>query len=131
MSMTDPIADMLTGIRNAIMARHETMVTPASKMKAEIAALLAQSGYISAFKVIEEGPQGKLAIKFKYDGGRPAIRGIKRISKPGKRVYSRAGDIAPVLSGTGSAIISTNKGIMTDAQAREANVGGEVICQVW
>lgn len=131
MSMTDPIADMLTGIRNAIMARHETMVTPASKMKAEIAALLAQTGYISAFKLIEEGPQGKLAIKFKYDGSRAAIRGIKRISKPGKRVYSRAGDIAPVLSGTGSAIISTSKGIMTDAQAREANVGGEVICQVW
>jgi small subunit ribosomal protein S8 len=129
--MTDPIADMLTAIRNATMARHETMVTPASKIKAEIAALLAHHGYISAFKIIEEGPQGKIALKLKYTGDRSAIRGIRRISKPGKRVYTGAGDLLPVLSGTGSAIISTNKGIMIDTEAKAAKVGGEVICEVW
>ena len=131
MSMTDPIADMLASIRNANVARHDTLTVPASKIKAEIAALLTQQGYISAFKIIKEGVQGKIAMKLKYRDGQPAIRGLKRISKPGKRVYIGPKDLTPVLSGTGAAIISTNRGILTDTEAREANVGGEVICHVW
>jgi len=131
MSMTDPIADMLTSIRNAVNARKDTLAVPASKVKAEIAALLTHQGYISAFKIVKEGPQGKIAIKLKYSGGQPAIRGVRRVSRPGRRVYSSAGDLAPILSGTGAVILSTNKGILTDTEAREANVGGEVICEIW
>ncbi|MDH5510113.1 MAG: 30S ribosomal protein S8 [Nitrospinota bacterium] len=131
MCMTDPIADMLTRIRNANTAQHNTLVFPASKIKAEIAALLAQQGYISAFKIMKEGVQGSIAIKLKYRDGKPAIRGLKRVSRPGRRVYVGAGEIMPVLSGTGSAILSTNKGILTDMEAREAKVGGEVLCHIW
>ncbi|MDH5639466.1 MAG: 30S ribosomal protein S8, partial [Nitrospinota bacterium] len=127
----DPIADMLTRIRNAQRANHDTLSMPASGIKAEIAALLAEHGYIRAFKVIKKEPQDVIAIKLKYKDGRPAIRGVERVSKPGRRVYTNAKDLAPVLSGTGAAIVSTNKGILTDAEAREANVGGEVLCRIW
>ncbi len=131
MSMTDPIADMLTRIRNAIKARHDKLVFPASKIKAEIAALLTQEGYVESFKIIRDKKQGTIRIKLKYKGDSPAIRGLKRVSKPGLRVYVKADEIPTVLSGTGSAILSTNKGILSDAEAREANVGGEVLCYIW
>lgn len=131
MSMTDPIADMLTRIRNAIMVRHDKLVFPASKIKAEIAALLAQEGYVESFKIIRDGKQGQIRIKLRYKGDSSAIRGLKRVSKPGLRVYAKAGEIPSVLNGTGSAILSTNKGILSDTEAREANVGGEVLCYIW
>ncbi|MDH5476808.1 MAG: 30S ribosomal protein S8 [Nitrospinota bacterium] len=131
MCMTDPIADMLSSIRNASTARHDMLTVPASKIKAEMAALLAQEGYIGAFKILRQGVQGKIAIKLKYIDGKPAIRGIKRISTPGRRVYMSSDELKPVLSGTGAAILSTNKGILTDAEAREAKVGGEVLCHIW
>jgi len=131
MSMTDPIADMLTRIRNAIMARHDKLVFPASKIKAEIAALLAQEGYVESFKIIRDKKQGRIRIRLKYKGDSSAIRGLKRVSRPGLRVYAKVGEIPSVLSGTGSAVLSTNKGILSDVEAREANVGGEVICYVW
>lgn len=131
MSMTDPIADMLARIRNAVQARHDKVVMPASKIKAEIAAALAQEGYVRDFKVIKDDKQGLIRIRLKYKGDTPAIRGLSRVSRPGRRVYSSASDILPILNGAGSAIISTSRGIMTDQEAREANVGGEVLLNVW
>ncbi len=131
MSMTDPIADMLTRIRNAVMAKHNKLVFPASKIKAEIAALLAQEGYVSSFKIIRDNKQGLIMIKLKYNDDTSAIRGLKRMSRPGLRIYVKAGEIPSVLNGTGTAVLSTNRGILTDAEAREANVGGEVLCYVW
>lgn len=131
MSMTDPIADMLARIRNAVQARHDKVVMPASKIKAEIAAALAQEGYVRDFKVIKDDKQGLIRIRLKYKGDTPAIRGLSRVSRPGRRVYSSASDIQPILNGAGSAIISTSRGIMTDQEAREANVGGEVLLNVW
>lgn len=131
MSMTDPIADMLTRIRNAIKARHDKLVFPASKIKAEMAALLTHEGYIENFKIIRDKRQGTIRIRLKYNRDSSAIRGLKRVSKPGLRVYVKADEIPSVLNGTGSAILSTNKGILSDAEAREANVGGEVLCYIW
>lgn len=131
MSMTDPIADMLARIRNAVQARHDKVVMPASKIKAEIAAALAQEGYVRDFKVIKDDKQGLIRIRLKYKGDTPAIRGLSRVSRPGRRIYSSASDIQPILNGAGSAIISTSRGIMTDQEAREANVGGEVLLNVW
>ncbi len=131
MSMTDPIADMLARIRNAIMAHHDTVSMPSSQVKAEIAALLAQEGYVRGFKVIRDDKQGVLKIRLKYHGDTPAINGLKRVSRPGLRVYAKAQDIPPVLNGNGSAILSTSRGVMTDVEAREANVGGEIMCNVW
>lgn len=131
MSMTDPIADMLARIRNAVQARHDKVVMPASKIKAEIAAALAQEGYVRDFKVIKDDKQGLIRIRLKYKGDTPAIRGLSRVSRPGMRVYASASDIQPILNGAGSAIISTSRGIMTDQEAREANVGGEVLLNVW
>lgn len=131
MSMSDPIADMLTRIRNSVMVKHDVVDMPSSKIKAEIAALLKQEGYIKGFKLIKDDKQGILRLRLKYRGAEPAVRGLKRVSKPGLRIYAGATQLPAVRSGLGSAIISTSKGILTDAEAREANVGGEVLCHVW
>ncbi len=131
MSMTDPIADMLTRIRNATQAGHDKLSLPGSKIKAEIAALLRQEGYISGFKIVRGANQDELRIFLKYKNGSPAIRGIKRISRPGLRRYTGVKDVPNVLGGIGTAILSTNNGIMSDREARENQVGGEVLCYVW
>lgn len=132
MSMTDPISDMLTRIRNATTVRHDRTDVPASKMKLEIAKILKQEGFIRTFKMLEEGPQGLLRIYLKYaDDGEPAIHGMRRISKPGRRVYRGADDLPKVRNGLGVAVVSTNRGVLTDEQARGLRVGGEVLCEVW
>ncbi|VAX17815.1 SSU ribosomal protein S8p (S15Ae) [hydrothermal vent metagenome] len=131
MSLSDPIADMLTRIRNAIMAKHETVKIPSSNIKAEIAALLRQEGYIKGFKIVRDNKQGMIHILLKYKDDLSAIRGLKRISKPGLRVYAGVEEIPEVLNGMGDAILSTNKGILTDSEAREESVGGEVLCHIW
>lgn len=130
--MTDPIADMLTRIRNAIMVNKDTVEVPSSNMKKEIADILLAEGYVSDVKTVEDGYNGKLVITLKYIGKkRSVINGLKRVSKPGLRSYSGVEDMPKVLNGLGVAILSTNKGIMTDRQAKAANVGGEVLCYVW
>ena len=130
--MTDPIADMLTRIRNALVVKHETVEVPASNMKKEIARLLLQEGYITAYEFVEEGVQGKLVITLKYGPhGEKVINGLKRVSKPGLRIYASADNLPKVLNGLGIAIISTSKGMMTDKQARAERVGGEVLAYVW
>ena len=132
MSMTDPISDLLTRIRNAAAVRHDRMDVPASKMKLEIAKILKQEGYIRTFKMIEEGPQGTLRIYLKYaDDGESVIHGIRRVSRPGLRIYRGAKKLEKVRSGLGVAVISTNRGVVTDEQARGLQVGGEVLCEVW
>lgn len=132
MTMTDPLADMLTRIRNACIARHERVDIPASKLKLEIARILKEEGYIKNFKLIKDNKQGILQIYLKYEeGGRPVIEGIERVSKPGRRVYTGADDIPRVLGGLGIAILSTSRGVMTDHKARKMHVGGEVLCKVW
>lgn len=131
MSMSDPIADFLTRMRNAVMARHTKVTIPASKVKAEMAALMRQEGFIRDFKIVQDGRQGQLRVYLKYDGGKPALTGLKRVSRPGLRVYAGADEIPTVRSGLGAAIISTNKGIMSDREAREAHVGGEILCYIW
>ena len=132
MSMTDPIADMLTRIRNATMVRHDRTDVPASRIKLDIAKILKQEGFIRTFKVLEEGPQGTLRIYLKYaDDGEPAIHGMERVSKPGRRVYRGVEELPRVRSGLGVAVVSTNRGILTDEQARSLSVGGEVLCRVW
>ena len=129
--MTDPIADMLTRIRNALMVRKETVEIPASKMKKEIARILLEEGYINNVEFVEDGYNGKLLITLKYAGGRSVIGGLQRVSKPGLRTYSGAENMPKVLGGYGIAIVTTNQGIMTDKQAKRQNVGGEVLCYVW
>ena len=131
--MTDPIADMLTRIRNANTAKHDTVDVPASKMKEAIANILLEEGYIKAVDIIEEGKFKTIHITLKYgkDKNEKVITGIKRISKPGLRVYAGKDELPKVLGGLGVAIISTNKGVLTDKQAREAQVGGEVLAFVW
>ena len=130
--MTDPIADMLTRIRNALTAKHETVEVPASNMKKAIAQILLDEGYIKSVDFVDDGLSGKLVIGLKYaDGNRPVISGLKRVSKPGLRTYSSAEKMPKVLGGGGTTIVSTSKGIMTDRQAKAANVGGEVLCFVW
>ena len=130
--MTDPIEDMLTRIRNSNNAKHKTVDVPASNIKKEIAQILLDEGYIKSFDFIEDNKQGMLKVELKYtqDGDR-VISGLKRISKPGLRVYANSAELPKVLGGLGIAIISTSKGIITDKTARELNVGGEVICYVW
>ncbi|BES65909.1 30S ribosomal protein S8 [Gottschalkiaceae bacterium SANA] len=132
MVMTDPIADMLTRIRNANNARHESCEVPGAKIKVAIAQLLVEEGYIKGYDVIEDDKQGIIRIQLKYtaDTSR-VITGIKRISKPGLRVYARNNELPRVLGGLGIAMISTSKGIMSDRQARKEHVGGEVVCYVW
>ncbi len=133
--MTDPIADMLTRIRNAAMARHKQVIVPASKMKVEIARILKEEGFIERYDVGQEKPQPMLRIILKYDNSvrppRPIIQGVQRVSKPGRRIYVKRREIPYVRSGLGIAILSTSKGVMTDREARQQNVGGEVICYVW
>ena len=131
--MTDPIADMLTRIRNANTAKHDTVDVPASKMKEAIANILLEEGYIKAVDIVEEGKFKTIRTTLKYgkDKNEKIITGIKRISKPGLRVYAGKDELPKVLGGLGVAIISTNKGVLTDKQAREAQVGGEVLAFVW
>ena len=132
MHITDPVADMLTRIRNANSAQHDTVDVPASKMKKSIAQILLDEGYIKSFTVIDDGLQGIIRITLKYNGGKEkVITGLRRVSKPGLRVYVGADELPRVLRGMGIAIISTSKGIMTDKKAREAHVGGEVLAFVW
>lgn len=132
MTMTDPIADMLTRIRNANVVKHETVDVPASNMKKELARILLEEGFVRGYDVIEDGKQGIIRIQLKYgQSGERVISGLKRISKPGMRVYAAKHEVPRVLNGLGISIISTSKGILTDKQARKENVGGEVICYVW
>ena len=132
MVMTDPIADMLTRIRNANHAKHEFVDIPASKIKKEIANILLEEGYIKGFDVIDDGKHGIIRVELKYQQNKErVITGIKRISKPGLRVYVGKEDTPKVLGGLGIAILSTSKGIVTDKKARTQGVGGEVICYVW
>mgnify|MGYP000952202526 CR=1 FL=1 len=132
MVMTDPIADMLTRIRNALVAKHESIEVPASNIKAAIAEILREEGFINDYTRIEDGKQGILKIELKYGpNGERVISGLKRISKPGLRVYVRKDQVPKVLGGLGIAILSTSKGVMTDRKARQEGVGGEVLCYVW
>lgn len=132
MSVTDPIADMLTRIRNAVQRRHRYVLMPSSKMKVAIARILKEEGFIDDYRVIENKPQPILQIWLRYtEDGEPVITGLKRVSKPGRRIYKGRREIPWVLSGMGIAILSTSKGVMTDRQARRAGVGGEVLCYIW
>lgn len=132
MTMTDPIADMLTRIRNANTVGHETVEIPASKMKKSIAEILLSEGYIKGYDVIEDNKQGIIKVEMKYGPSKEkVINGIKKISKPGLKVYAKANDVPKVLGGLGIAIISTSKGVISDKEARKLGVGGEVICYVW
>ena len=132
MLTTDPIADMLTRIRNALIAKHEEVLIPCSKMKLDIAQILVDEGYIKSFKVVEEGVAKNIIVTLKYGPNRTkVITGLKRISKPGLRVYARKDNIPKVLNGLGIAILSTSKGVMTDRQARKASIGGEVLAYIW
>ena len=132
MHITDPIADMLTRIRNANNAKHDTVDVPASNMKKSIAQILLDEGYIKNFQLIDDGTQGVIRITLKYGAGKEkVISGLRRVSKPGLRVYAGADELPKVLRGLGIAIVSTSQGIMTDKKAREAHVGGEVLAFVW
>ncbi|MGH2456181.1 MAG: 30S ribosomal protein S8 [Candidatus Limnocylindria bacterium] len=132
MNTSDPIADMLTRIRNAGAARHRELTLPSSRVKREIARILTDEGFIESFTTQQDGVQEMLTLKLKYVEGRtPVVSGLKRISKPGLRVYARKTEIPRVLGGLGLAILSTSRGIMTGSQARKLNLGGEVLCYVW
>ena len=131
MVMTDPIADMLTRIRNANQRKHPTVLVPASKLKVEILRVLKEEGYISDFEKIEDEKQGMISITLKYVNKTPVIKGLKRISKPGLKVYAKKDELPKVLNGLGVAIISTSKGVMSDRTARKENLGGEVLAFVW
>ena len=130
--INDPIADMLTRIRNGLIARHDSVTMPASNMKKAIAKILLDEGYIKSVDFVDDGLQGQIKIVLKYVQGRESvIKGLKRISKPGLRVYARNSEIPKVLGGLGIAIVSTSKGVMTDKEARNAGVGGEVLAYIW
>ncbi len=129
--MTDPIADLFTRVRNGLMVQHDAVEMPGSKMKTRIAEILKEEGFIKNFRVREDGKQGILKLYLKYHNGDAAIRGIRRISKPGRRTYVSSRDIPKVLSGLGIAIITTSSGVMTDKLCREKSVGGEVLGHVW
>ncbi len=132
MSMTDPVADMLTRIRNANIARHDKTEIPASRVKEEIARILQEEGYIKNYRYLEDRKQGMLRLDLKYHGDKErVISGIKRISKPGRRVYIGKAKLPRVLNGLGIAIVSTSRGVMTASQCRRAGVGGELLCYVW
>ena len=131
MQITDPIADMLTRIRNANSAKHATVDIPASNMKKSIAEILLDEGYIKNFQVVNDGAQGIIRVTMKYNGNEKVIQGLRRVSKPGLRVYAGAEELPYVLKGLGTAIISTSKGVMTDKKARAEHVGGEVLAFVW
>ena len=132
MQMSDVIADMLTRIRNANSAKHTTVDIPASNMKKAIAEILVEEGYVKSYEVIDDGKQGTIRVTLKYQGNKQkVIRGLKRVSKPGLRIYAGCEDMPKVMNGLGIAIVSTSKGIMTDKKARALKVGGEVLCFVW
>ena len=131
MNMTDPIADMLTRIRNAILARHTRVSIPASKLKLGIARILKEEGYIKDFDVLKDTPQGTIRIALKYVDKRPVLSHLKRVSRPGLRVYTKRDDIPRVRGGLGTAIISTPQGLMTGRRAYQLGLGGEVICYIW
>ena len=132
MQITDSIADLLTRIRNASSAKHETVDIPASNMKKAIMQILVDEGYVKSFTVIEDGKQGMIRATLKYGEGKtPVITGLRRVSKPGLRIYSSVEDMPKVLKGLGIAIVTTSKGVMTDRQARKENVGGEILAFIW
>lgn len=132
MGMTDPIADLLTRVRNAVRARHESVLCPSSSMKAHLCQVLKDNGFIRDFRIDEGGSYPHLLIDLKYDSSRaPAIRGIRRLSKPGRRVYVKYTEIPRVLNGLGVAILSTSKGVLADKEARAAHLGGELLCSIW
>ena len=132
MNVTDPIADMLTRIRNASLARHRELTLPSSRIKRDIARILVEEGFIESYVTSQDGVQEHLTIQLKYvEGKTPVVSGLKRISKPGLRVYARKTEIPRVLGGLGTAILSTSHGIMTGQSARKLNLGGEVLCYVW
>ncbi len=131
MLITDPVADMIIRIKNAILAKKADLSMPHSKLKANMAKLLVNNNYIKSFKVIEKKPQSELSITLKYLGRDSVVTGVKQISKPGRRVYSEANKMPRVMGGHGIAIISTNKGVITAKQAHKLNVGGEVLCHIW
>jgi small subunit ribosomal protein S8 len=132
MTLSDPIADMLTRIRNAVKAKFNSVDIPGSKLKVEIAKILKDEGYIRNYKFLKDGKQGILRVYLKYgDGQSNVVYGLKRLSKPSRRVYVRSKDIKPVLNGMGISILSTSKGVMTDKRARKENVGGEILCNIW
>ncbi|MEA3466631.1 MAG: 30S ribosomal protein S8 [Thermodesulfobacteriota bacterium] len=132
MSMSDPLADMLTRIRNGVMANFDSIEMPTSKTKVNIAKVLQDEGFVNGYHINDTGPQGTLTIDLKYDADqKPIITGIKRVSKPGLRKYARVGEIPKVLNGLGIAILSSSKGVITDKTARASNVGGEILCEVW
>ena len=133
MQISDTIADMLTRIRNANSAKHETVDIPASNMKKAIAQILVDEGYVKNYQVIEDGKQGVIRVTLKYQGPskKPVLMGLRRVSKPGLRIYSSSEDMPKVMKGIGTAIVSTSKGVMTDKKARKENVGGEVLAFVW
>jgi small subunit ribosomal protein S8 len=131
MVMTDPIADMLTRIRNANQAKHASVEMPASRLKLEILAVLKNEGFISEYEKVEDGKQGVIKVTLKYNNKERVIKGLKKISKPGLRVYAKSSELPKVLNGLGVAIISTSNGIMTDREARQKKLGGEVIAFVW
>ena len=131
MHITDPVADMLTRIRNANNAKHETVDVPASNLKKAIADILVEEGYVKSYQLVEDGKQGVLRITLKYQGKQKVIQGIRRVSKPGLRIYSGCDDMPKVMNGLGIAIVSTSKGIMTDKQARKEHIGGEILAFVW
>ena len=132
MQITDTIADLLTRIRNAASAKHDTVEIPASNMKKAICQILVDEGYIKSFSVTEDGKQGMIKVVLKYGEGKtPVIKGLRRVSKPGLRIYSNVEELPKVMKGVGIAIISTSKGVMTDRQARKENVGGEVLAFIW
>jgi len=132
MSMTDPIADLLTQIRNALLAKHDRLDVPVSKLKLEICKILKEEGYIKNFRVIEGSPVGSLRIFLRYSAeGEPAISHVERVSKPGRWIYKASQDIKPVRNGLGLGIVSTSQGLLSDVQARQRKVGGELLCELW
>ena len=131
MQISDVIADMLTRIRNANDAKHESVDIPASNLKKSIAEILLEEGYIKNFQIVEDGKQGIIRVALKYVGKQKVIHGLRRVSKPGLRIYSNCEDMPKVMNGLGVAIVSTSKGVMTDKKARELNVGGEILAFVW
>ena len=132
MSMTDPIADLLSRIRNAHLAKHDRLDVPVSKLKVEICKILKEEGFIKNFRLIEGTPVGSLRVFLRYSPeGEPAINHVERVSKPGRRVYKASADIKPVRNGLGLGIVSTSQGLLSDAQARQRKVGGELLCELW
>jgi len=132
MTMTDPISDLMTRIRNAHLAKHDRLDVPASKLKTELCRLLKDEGFVTNVRVIDGEPQGTLRIYLRYSAeGQPAIQHMARVSKPGRRVYRQADDLKPVRNGMGVGILSTSQGLLTDTQARERRLGGEVLCEIW